>query len=109
MASKTKSESPSAEMLGKLWHTIGMDEENYRRPLAWWLNDDNHRNRYCTPLSPLNATIAGLVARRLMALNLLMNGGRDGLYVATEEGIRVARKAFFAARRRAKAEGSATP
>lgn len=77
-----------------------MTTANYRRSLEFWLDNDLHRNRYCDEVDNPDPSVAELTRLGLMRLGYRINGGRDALYFATDEGIRTARAAF-ASRRKA--------
>lgn len=79
-----------------LWHTLGMKRVNYRNALAWWLNNDNHRNHFAADLGhDDNKTLLGLVDRGLMKRGRDIPGGLVYFHV-TPEGIAVAKDAFKA-------------
>lgn len=81
------------ELLDALWHAIGMTRRNYRRSLAWWLDNDNHRNFYCVPVAhPGN--MVQLESLGLIFRGRAINDGQDCYYHVSEKGIEVARDNF---------------
>jgi hypothetical protein len=87
--------APGWSRWDKLRHAIGMERSNYRRSLAWWLDDDNHRNYYATaPDCDGHDEIEGLVAAGLMCIGRGIPGGLT-YYHATTAGIVAARDEFF--------------
>ena len=77
-----------------LWHSLGMTRKNYRRSLAWWLDNDNHRNNFAAePASGDMALILDLVSLRYMRRGRDIPGGLIYFHV-TDDGIRAARDNF---------------
>lgn len=83
----------TTELLDMLWHSLGMTKKNYRRSLAWWLDNDNHRNFFCAPVAHLGLLVP-LEAAGLMKYGYTINEGRDCYYFVTPKGIEVARANF---------------
>jgi hypothetical protein len=85
------------DMLGLLWHMLGMDTSNYRLGLEWWLDNDNHRNHFFVrvDLGDLRTIIGPLDRLGFIRRSGTLPGGKTCLYHATDEGIGVARGAFF--------------
>lgn len=82
-----------------LWHTIGMKRSNYRNALAWWLNNDNHRNHYCAPTGLIPLAITEMVGLGLMKNGRYINDDRGVYFHATPEGITLAKREFTRIRR----------
>jgi hypothetical protein len=79
-----------------LWHSLGMSSRNRRRALAWWLDNDNHRNHFCHTVgnTKYEELLEKMVCRGWMVQGQIINDGRDRYYHATEDGIKVARENF---------------
>lgn len=86
-----------------LWHSLGMTAKNRRRAMAWWLDDDNHRNHFCVtaPDVRYGDLIETMVSRGWMVAGRAINEGRCRYYHVTAEGIKVARENFPRASRKA--------
>jgi len=91
----TETKALSKEQIDILHHSIGMKRRNYRRGLAWWLNGENHRNRFCVPATGVTRdmiTVNELIILGFMKAGVFINDKRDRYCHVTEAGIREAKK-----------------
>lgn len=84
-----------------LWHSLGMKSSNYRRSLAWWLDNDNHRNHFAADPQGTDAGDIGfLVDLGYMERGRAIEGGLVYFHV-TSSGIEAARNEFQSQRKAA--------
>ena len=82
-------------LLEILYHSLGMKKCNHRRKLAWWLDNDNHRNHFATAEDCDGfPNVMRLVAIGLMKKGRPIDGGLTYFHV-TPEGIALAKQEFM--------------
>jgi hypothetical protein len=89
-----------------LRHSIGLVGKSFRRPLAWWLDDDNHRNHFAAdPCGTDAPDLEVLVSLGFMERGRPIPGGLVYFHV-TEAGIRAVLEEYGATKGRFNREGA---